>query len=125
MRRLLGAVALLLAAASALPAAARPTDACFDAREVNNVGGRDGSAFHVRVNGTEIWRIEMDGPCLSLPWLSSTVTTIQPRGGGGVCAGTLVTVNPNWGAGPRACRVTSMRRLTPAEAAALPKRVQP
>jgi hypothetical protein len=115
------------AARSATPQSAvtKPADACFDASEATNVGGRDGRVFHVRVNATQIWRLELQGPCLSLPWLSTTTTTLTPRVGGGVCAGDVVTVTPNLGPGPRECRVVSLRRLTPAEAAALPKRLTP
>lgn len=127
--RLAAAAGVLLVAisAGAHPAGAAPAAAtCFDAREVNNVGGRDGQAFHVRVNAKQIWRIELQGPCLSLPWLSSTTTTIHPRtGGDGICPGDTVTVTPNWGGGSKTCRMFSARRLTAAEAAALPKRLQP
>lgn len=122
MRALLLAAAALLAAGAAV---AEPPDPCFDAHDVNNIGGRDGSMFHVRVNASQVWRIELQGPCLSMPWLSTTTTTITPRAGGGVCKGDMVTLAPNFGSGPRTCRVVSLRRLTPQEAAALPKELTP
>ncbi len=117
-RVLIAAGAVLLGAGAAV---AEPPNPCFDPHDVNNVGGRDGDVFHVRVNGRQVWRMELQGPCLSLPRLSSTTTTITPRAGGGVCKGDTVTLTPNFGSGPRTCRVVSLRRLTPEEAAALPK----
>jgi hypothetical protein len=116
----------MLAGGSAVAAPAPGAQTCFDAHEVNNVGGRDGAAFHVRVNGAELYRIELEGPCLALGWERSVTSTLQPRDGGdGVCPGTSVIVRPNWGSGPRECRVTAVRRLTAAEAAALPERLRP
>ena len=104
--------------AKALPAA---SDRCLLTRLLQgHTVGTDGHTLYFGANGTDVYQVTTGGPCLAHATASDTVI-LQDRGLGKIChpADLDLTVR-----GMR-CSVDRFVKLTPAEIAALPKRLQP
>ncbi len=117
------ALALAGVMALALPAAASPTDniGCFLTRDIRNHTVADDKTMYIDVGGRSVYRVNMSNNCLAGS-TSSDPYTLNDRGSMGRICHKLdfdVAVRGN------RCIVDSVVKLTPAEAAALPKRVRP
>ena len=123
MQRLALASLAGLASAAALAATAQPAshDACFLTRDLRgHTVGVDGHTLYFDVKGVDTYRVTTSGNCLA-----SAITTdpivLRDWGRGQICRpldlGVIVR-----GAH---CNIASLTRLTPAQASALPKRLQP
>ena len=94
---------------------------CFHAARVHSY--REAGRDHVDllVGANETWRVQLFGACPDIDWTNSL--GVRTRGGGSyICDGFDVEfIVPSPGAGrPGRCGARSVRRLTPAEAAAPP-----
>ena len=132
MRTLLLAAGAALTAAACAPyppvapaqqAAAAPARQCFHSGRVN--GYREAGRDHVdlTVGANEVWRVRLFGACPDIDW-TNQIGVVRRGGGSYICDGFDVEfVVPNAASGPpRRCAARSVRRLTPAEAAAPPPR---
>ncbi|HEY1426654.1 MAG TPA: DUF6491 family protein [Caulobacteraceae bacterium] len=133
----LAPAALALAAALSVSAAAQPppaapavrpsAPACFWIRDVNNFAAVDTTTLYVRVGVSQVWRLNLFADCFNLDWVHGI--GLRNRGAGGsVCEGRtpgLEVVVRDVAVGRQRCPVTDVRRLTPAEIAALPKGARP
>jgi hypothetical protein len=126
------AAAVLASAAQAQPAPStlkpdKPQQrACFPARSVTNFAAADDRNLYVRVGVRDVYHLAMFGNCFDLAWVHSLA--LASRGGTFICEGGNVSVDVvtrDIGPGLRQCPVTSVKKLTAAEAAALPKRARP
>jgi hypothetical protein len=128
--------ALALTAALALAARAgaqtspparssRPQNACFNARMIEGFNAPDESTVYIRVSVDEIWRLKLFAPCPNVNW--DQRIALQDRSGSAFICNALdaelLVHDP--GMGLQRCPITEMRKLTPAEAAALPKKNRP
>jgi hypothetical protein len=124
MKRLLVVASLAgLACAGALTAVAKPAsqDACFLTRDLRgHTIGPDGHTLYFDVNGTAVYRVTTASSCLAALTGSDPIV-LHDRGLGRICRPIDLDIR----ARGVQCIVSSLTRLTPAEAQALPKRLQP
>ena len=115
-------LAALLALGAAGPAAAK-RDNCFHARNVSGFRAMDDKTVYLRVGVRDIYRLEVMGRCPEIDW--SQRLALVSRGSPWICSGLdadLVAPSP---IGPQHCPVHTLRKLTPREAAALPRKLRP
>jgi hypothetical protein len=112
-----GAVAL------ALPALAQPKSAmsCFLTRDIRNHTVGDDKTMYIDVGGRSVYRVAMSSNCLAGSTSSDPYVLKDTTGSGRICNKLDFDVSVR---GNR-CIVDSITKLTPQEAAALPKHVRP
>jgi hypothetical protein len=127
--RLILAVACLLALAGAATAADKPADPpkrheCFWTRMADGFAAADEHTLNVRVGMRDVYQFEMFGPCQGIDWNNQIALVSRP--GGMICDGMdAEVISRSPGLGRQRCMVRSVRKLTPEEIAALPKRARP
>ncbi len=92
--------------------------ACFFARNVSGFSAPDDQTLYLRVGVRDIYEMQMFAPCPEMDWAQGLA--IQSRGGSTICQGMDATIIASGTLGPQRCQVRAVRRLTEAEAAALP-----
>lgn len=123
MKRLVLVGLASLAALAALPAPAKPAsdDSCFLTRDLRgHTVGTDGHTLYLGVNGTDIYQVTTSDSCLA-HLTGSDPIVMRDRGLGKICHPLDLELSAR---GAR-CIISKLTKLTPAEAAALPKRLQP
>lgn len=121
MKLALCLVAAAGAAIVALPVQAAEDGGCFLTRDMRNHTVGSDHTLYFDVGGRSVWRAEMTNNCLAGA-VSSDPIVLRERGGmGRICHKMDLDV----GVGGARCIVGSLTKLTPAEAAALPKKVRP
>jgi hypothetical protein len=122
--------ALILTAAAtaltiALPAMAAPYDhgggRCFWTRDLRNHTVADSHTLYFDVGGRDVYRVETSDNCLSAATSSDPIVMNNTASGGQICNKLDLNISIH---GAR-CIVSSLTRLTPREAAALPPRLRP
>src|SRR5438445_723043 len=113
-----------LACAAALAADAKPAsqDACFLTRDLRgHTIGTDGHTLYFDVNGTDVYRVTTSDSCLAGVTSTDPIVMRDRASTGRLCD------KLDWDISVRgaSCIVSGVTRLTPAEAAALPKHVKP
>lgn len=124
-------VLTLCLAASGTAAAKSPPEAgaatakrqCFWTSQVNNFASSDDRIVNVRVGVKDVYQFEMLGRCNDVDW--SQKIAVVSRGSSQICTGLDAEVIAPSPIGPQHCPVRSVRKLTPEEVKALPKRAQP
>ena len=116
------------AAAQPAPAANPPPahQACFWKQDVSGFAAHDDSALYLRVSVRDVYELKMFGNCFDLSWLQHI--GLETHGMSDICEGTNPDVDViahDIATGRQRCPVTSVRKLTPAEVAALPKDARP
>ncbi len=128
---------LVLASAGALVAASAPATSqpipayspmahCFFSNELDNWKAPDPKTVYVRVSMNRYFRLDLSGSCHALMEPGAFLIT-KIHGPDTIC-GPLdwdLHVAASWRDIPEACIVKQMTELTPAEAAALPKKMKP
>lgn len=135
----LAPVAFALAAALAASATADTTPShgvgqtklhgksCFWAYDVSNFAAHDDQSLYLRVGVHDVYKADLFGTCFDLSWVHSRIA-LRSRGSSLICEGPNLDVEviaPDPGMGRQRCPITSIRKLTPAEVAALPKDARP
>lgn len=107
------------------PRSSRPQNACFDAHMINGFSAPDESTVYIRVGVSEIWRLKLLGSCPNLNW--DQRIALQNRSGSSFICDALdaEVLSHAPGMGLQRCPVSELHKLTPAEAAALPKKARP
>ena len=123
------ALAALAGTAHAQPAAqgARPANQCFYVNQMEGWRALDDKTIYVRANLKDVYRLDMSGSCPALTDPDAHLIT-KTRGSDLVCSALdwdLKVADSGRGSIPTPCIVGSMRKLTPAEAAAIPKKYRP
>lgn len=104
-------------------AKAKPQRSCFWARNANGFAAAEEKTVNIRVGVKDVYQFEMLGRCTDIDW--SHKIALVARGSSSICTGLdaeIVTGSP---IGPQRCPVRAVRKLTPAEVAALPPRARP
>jgi hypothetical protein len=122
------ALSILAASASSQAAAgqagAAPARQCFFASTVRGFAAVDDQTVNIRVGVNDIDRLDLFAPCPDITF--ATGVALRSTGGGdSVCYPTdaeLVVPSP---IGPQRCMLRGIRKLTPAEVAALPPKAKP
>lgn len=111
-------------AADAAPMSARPSQpqACFHSRNVNSFAPVGDRKVNLRVGVHDYYQITLLGRCSDLDWTHGI--GLEHRGSNWICSGQDVTVIVPGRLGDR-CPGTDLRKLTPEEVAALPKKERP
>ena len=121
------ATAALLACAGATASAAdKPAgkNECFWTRNVTSFAAPDNQTLYVRVNSRDVFRFDMFGPCQDMDW--NQRLALVSRSGDTICNGMdAEVVSRATGLGAQRCPVRNIRKLTPEEMAALPRRAKP
>lgn len=125
---LTAAALLALGAAGSAAAAdsspAKPKNQCFWTRMADGFAAADEHTLNVRVGVRDVYQFEMFGPCQGIDWTNRIALVSRP--GGQICTGMDAEVISHApGIGRQRCMVRSVKKLTPEEIAALPKRARP
>ncbi len=110
-------------AADAAPTAGKPKRQCFWANQVTSFAAVDEDTVNLRVGIKDVYQLEMLGPCHDVDW--SNAIGIRSRGSSYICSGLDIELIAPSTIGAGRCQVQTMRKLTPVEIAALPKRGKP
>ena len=124
-----GALAAAGQVAQAGPAGpAKPASSCFFTRDIRNHTISGNSTLYLNVLGRSTYRVEMSGACFAGATSSDPLVIRNPPGSNQVCRpidfDVGVHVGGHGGMTTR-CIVKSITPMTPAEVAALPKRLRP
>lgn len=123
-------LALTVGASTGPTASAAPTPSaprsCFWVRDVNNFAAADDENVYIRVGVKEVYQLTLFSHCFNVDWVHHL--GLFSHVSSNICEGTnpdLYVVTHDIGIGRQRCPVTSIRKLTPAEVAALPKLARP
>ena len=95
---------------------------CFHAGSVNDFDARGGDVVDVRSGANRYYRLQLFSGCPNLDW-TRRVALRTTSGSSWICQGMdAEIIVPEPGIGPQRCLVTSVRRLSDAEIAALRRR---
>ncbi len=120
---------LLLSAAPSSADAAEPSSvrhSCFFISQFENWRALNPKTIYIRVGRIRYFRLDLSSQCRSLTWPGASLVT-KFRGSGSVCTALdwdIKVVSGPHGI-PVPCIVNTMTELTPAEAAAIPKKFKP
>jgi len=106
-------------AASAPASAASSGRECFNARNISSFKAQGESTIDIQAGVRRYYRLELAGVCTNVNW-ARKVAVVTRSGSSWICQGfdaDLVIDDP--GTGPQRCLVSSVRRLSDAEARAL------
>lgn len=125
--KVLAAAAAALIGGGAAPAGAAdkpsPPRQCFWNHQVNSFAAQGDRTVNLRVGVNDYYQLELFSPCPDVEWTQKIA--LISRGTSTICSGLdaeVVTPSP---IGPQKCLVRNVRKLTPAEVAALPKGAKP
>jgi hypothetical protein len=116
------ALGCLLASSPALAAG----KSCFYARNVGGFSAPNDRTLYVRAGVRDVYELKLFSTCLDIGWVNSLALVSRPSSF--ICEGSNVDVDVvtrGSGFGRQRCPVTTVRKLTPEEIAALPKRDRP
>ena len=119
---------LALGTAASTPALAKsPAPAskqqCFFTRNADGFAAPDEKTLYVRVGVRDVYQFEMFGRCPDIDWNQRLALVSRP--GSTICTGMDAEVISHSPIGPQRCPVRSVRKLTPDEVAALPRKSRP
>ncbi|THD70650.1 DUF6491 family protein [Phenylobacterium sp.] len=99
---------------------------CFWSRNVTSFAAPDDHTVYIKVNLRDVYRLDLMVSCPDVDW-DQRVALVSNRGAGGSICGPLDAeiVSHATGLGPQRCPVKALRKLTPEEVAALPKKAKP
>jgi hypothetical protein len=119
--RLLAPLVLGVALAAAGAASADP---CFLQRNINGFSAPNDRTVYVRVGVKDIWRLETMNTCTGLTFRNAFALQGSPTSGW-ICHPLDATIRFSEPGMRMICPVSSIHKLTPEEAAALPKKDRP
>ena len=111
------------AGAPETPKPAKARSQCFWTHEVNNFASSDDRIVNLRVGVNDYYQLEMLGRCQDVDWTQSI--GIVSRGSSSICTGLDAEIIAPTSIGPQRCAVKTVRKLTPEEVKALPRRARP
>jgi hypothetical protein len=98
---------------------------CFYARNIENYAVVNDRLLYLRVGAADVYRLDLMMDCPELSFRENGVEITHTGASSLVCSPIDLTVRFHQIGARRICPVSEMRRLTPAEVAALPKRDRP
>jgi hypothetical protein len=122
-------ISLLIAAAGlvalALPAQAAPARTCFRMHDVQSHSVVDNRTIYISARGRDIYRITTSNSCFATKTRSDPLITRSSGGSDMVCKPIDLDLKVGGSGGVSPCIVSGIDRLTPAEVAAIPKKLRP
>jgi hypothetical protein len=110
--------------ADAKGAPAKAQRSCFDPRFIDGFAAPDDRNLYIRVGVRDVYHFEMFSPCLDMDWNWRLGVVARP--GPFICDGMdAEVISHAVGLGRQRCLVRNMKKLSPEEVAALPKRAKP
>jgi hypothetical protein len=127
MTRLIVPCGLFLGAvlASAAPAAAQPNQSCFQMTQLQSTRADGDQRIYARVGVNTFFRIDLAHRCSSLPYADNGLVLTPAGGRNLICSPLDLDLKVNDHGALEPCFIKSITRLTPEEAAAIPKRSKP
>ena len=119
------AAALALAGAFASPAGAQPNNNCFRLSQVSSTHADGDRRIYVRVNVNDFYRLDLANRCASLPYQGNHLVLTPTPGVDLICHPLDLDLKVSENGSREACFIQSITRLTPEEAAAIPRKVKP
>ena len=110
-------------AQSQTPPPAKPQRSCFYESNINNYTVPNSNTIYLRVGVADIYKLSLMSDCPEITFRQSLSFT--RAGVGAICSPIDLTVRYRQAGARRICPVSDMRKLTPAEVAALPKGAKP
>ncbi|MBU2136876.1 MAG: hypothetical protein KKA45_11835 [Alphaproteobacteria bacterium] len=96
---------------------------CFFTRNVSGFSAPDDETLYLRVGVRDVYQMQMFSPCPDMDWAQKLA--VVSRSGSSVCRGTDATIISPGPLGEQRCLVRAVRKLSPAEADALPRGDRP
>lgn len=110
----------------AVAAAAKARSACFYGHNADGFSAKGDRTVYVRANIKDIYELTLFAPCLDVDWAQRIALRSQ-TGNDFICEGSNAPYeifSPSV-TGAQRCQVSSVRKLTAAEVAAMPKKDRP
>ncbi len=121
----LGAAHAASPASAPVAAPAAASDACFNSKEWKSWKADGNKRIYLRAGANEVFALDMKHACSQLTWPDARLVT-QVRGSTQICSPLDLDLRVSTPPGSStACSVDTIRKLTTAEAQALPKNVRP
>lgn len=125
------AVAVLLAAPHSAGAADQPSHReaekagkdCFRTRNIQGYAAADDDNIYIRVGVRDVYHLAMRGRCPNIEWNEGVA--IVSHGSAWICTDRDAEVITRTRIGPQRCPIESIRKLTPEQVEALPRRARP
>lgn len=105
--------------------AAATAPACFRVRQLHNHTVADPHTMYLNYNNQAVYRVTMASACLAAATSSDPIIIKERTGTDQICRPIDLDVSVAVGGIPTRCIVASIDRLSPEEAAALPRRLRP
>jgi hypothetical protein len=109
-----------------VPPLAKPKPSCFWANRIENFAAADEQNLYLRVGVRDVYQAKLFANCFDIDWVHHIA--LVSRTSSLICEGPNLDVDVivrDIAAGRQRCPVTSVRKLTPDEVAALPKQARP
>ncbi|MGA0604145.1 DUF6491 family protein [Caulobacter sp. KR2-114] len=122
---LLTALPGVMAETPAAAAASKASNACFYGRNADGFSVKDDRTVYVRAGIKDVYQLTLFSPCIDIDWAHHIA--LKSHGGDFICEGTNVDYeifSPSV-IGRQRCQVSSVRKLTADEVAAMPKKDRP
>lgn len=112
----------LIAAAKARP---KPTEerACFYASNIRGFSPVDDRVVNIEVGANDYYQMQLMGACPNIDFANGIA--IRSRNSNFICSGIDADIIYQGPAGPQTCQISAIRRMSPAEVKALPRRDRP
>lgn len=122
-----------LAVCAGMGAQAQPSQkddgkSCFYSRDIFSWTAVDRATVNLRVRVNDYYQLKLLGDCPNLDYPGLMNIGLEHRGTNWICSGldaTLIVPQPGSGIPPLRCPVSTVRKLSPAEVAALPSKDKP
>ncbi len=119
-------VAAAAALGAALPAAAQTgRESCFRLSQISSTRPDGDRRIYVRVGVNSFYRIDLANRCASLPFEGNHLILTPAGGNDLVCRPIDLDLKVSEDGVPESCIIGSITRLSPEEAAAIPRKVKP
>jgi hypothetical protein len=99
--------------------------ACFRVRQLHNHTVADPHTMYLNYDNRAVYRVTMSDNCLAAATSSDPIIIKERTGSDQICKPIDLDVSVAVGGIPNRCIVSSIDRLSPEEAAALPRRLRP
>lgn len=122
------AAAVLAASTPALAAPKAAAKQCFRTQDIGNHTVGDSHTLYLSVGGKSVYRVTMRNVCLGGISSSDPIEMTARSGSGSICEPDDLDIRATLAGGgglSTRCLIDDLSKLTPAEAAALPKGVKP
>jgi hypothetical protein len=115
-----------LAQPTGAPRQPKPRPSCFWTDRIENFAAHDEQNLYLRVGVRDVYQAKLFSNCFEIGWVHRIA--LISRGSSLICEGPNLDVDVvvrDVATGRQRCPVTSIRKLTPDEVAALPKDARP